>query len=492
MPLWAHVCRWVAVAGTALVVGARSSFRCDRNNAAQSAPLAAAGRSRCRRGDRHTRRVRLFPRARSVRRVPVRPGRHQVPRGARRARRHAARLPRAVSRADAVLLRQSILAARSPRCPRCWRLGVALAVLRDAGGRDRTVATAAARDGAADPAGHADRGAAVRAVSAARRTAVGHARRQRRAHRACPTACRPGSISELSLSDAVAFRVDFDGAPPPPSQRYWRGPVFSRFDGATGARCTSCAAASSCRRPAAPIDYTVTLEPHGKLWLFALEHPAGLPRAPSPTRRPESDRGARRRDLRPAAAGQGAGHAGRALHACVRSLCGTFAAVGRTMPSDNLQLPRGNPRTIEFARELRARSAIGSRVHRRGARLVPHRAVRLHAGAAASRPRSGRRVPVRHAARLLRALRGRLRRAAARRRHSGARRHRLPGRRNESERRLHDRAPVRRARVGRSADRRASGSASIRPPRSRRRASSAASAPRCRRASASLTSRGSR
>ena len=25
----------------------------------------------------------------------------------------------------------------------------------------------------------------------------------------------PGSISELSLSDAVAFRVDFDGPPPP-------------------------------------------------------------------------------------------------------------------------------------------------------------------------------------------------------------------------------------------------------------------------------------
>ena len=27
---------------------------------------------------------------------------------------------------------------------------------------------------------------------------------------------RPGSISELSLSDAVAFRVDFNGRPPPP------------------------------------------------------------------------------------------------------------------------------------------------------------------------------------------------------------------------------------------------------------------------------------
>src|SRR6185312_3575084 len=43
----------------------------------------------------------------------------------------------------------------------------------------------------------------------------------------------PGMISELSLSDAVAFRVDFDGTPPPPALRYWRGPVLARFDGRT-------------------------------------------------------------------------------------------------------------------------------------------------------------------------------------------------------------------------------------------------------------------
>ena len=41
----------------------------------------------------------------------------------------------------------------------------------------------------------------------------------------------PGEISELSLSDAVAFRVEFDGPVPPNRDRYWRGPVFSRFDG---------------------------------------------------------------------------------------------------------------------------------------------------------------------------------------------------------------------------------------------------------------------
>jgi len=42
---------------------------------------------------------------------------------------------------------------------------------------------------------------------------------------------RPGAISELSQSDAVAFRVDFFGSPPEARDRYWRGPVFARFNG---------------------------------------------------------------------------------------------------------------------------------------------------------------------------------------------------------------------------------------------------------------------
>ena len=43
----------------------------------------------------------------------------------------------------------------------------------------------------------------------------------------------PGQISELSLSDTVAFRVEFEGPPPPNRDRYWRGPVFSQFNGTT-------------------------------------------------------------------------------------------------------------------------------------------------------------------------------------------------------------------------------------------------------------------
>jgi transglutaminase-like putative cysteine protease len=82
----------------------------------------------------------------------------------------------------------------------------------------------------------------------------------------------PGDISELTLNDVVAFRVRFEGNPPPPSLRYWRGPVFSRFDGFSWSRGD----AQSFHRPAvehagAPVDYTVTLEPTGQHMLFALD-----------------------------------------------------------------------------------------------------------------------------------------------------------------------------------------------------------------------------
>src|SRR5882757_867529 len=43
----------------------------------------------------------------------------------------------------------------------------------------------------------------------------------------------PGTISALSLSDAIAFRVNFEGEAPPRNQLYWRGPVMTDFDGRT-------------------------------------------------------------------------------------------------------------------------------------------------------------------------------------------------------------------------------------------------------------------
>jgi protein-glutamine gamma-glutamyltransferase len=87
----------------------------------------------------------------------------------------------------------------------------------------------------------------------------------------------PGMISELSLSDNVAFRVDFEGTPPPPSQRYWRGPVLTRFDGRTWSVLPQRGPAPLAPPGPDTYRYTVTLEPSNKPWLFALEDPASLP-----------------------------------------------------------------------------------------------------------------------------------------------------------------------------------------------------------------------
>jgi transglutaminase-like putative cysteine protease len=88
----------------------------------------------------------------------------------------------------------------------------------------------------------------------------------------------PGLISELSLSDAVAFRVDFEGPVPPPWLRYWRGPVLSAFDGRTWSLGVRRPGGVLARSAGQPLVYTVTLEPHWRPWLFALDLPASLPR----------------------------------------------------------------------------------------------------------------------------------------------------------------------------------------------------------------------
>ena len=87
----------------------------------------------------------------------------------------------------------------------------------------------------------------------------------------------PGSLSKLSLSDAVAFRVVFNGKAPLPDQMYWRGPVLWDFDGTSWKRGRN----ATLQRPVltdatTPVDYTVTLEAHNKPWLFVLDMPAKI------------------------------------------------------------------------------------------------------------------------------------------------------------------------------------------------------------------------
>ncbi len=87
----------------------------------------------------------------------------------------------------------------------------------------------------------------------------------------------PGSMSKLSLSDAVAFRVTFNGKAPSRDQMYWRGPVLWDFYGMTWRRGRN----ATLQRPilsdaSAPVEYTITLEPHNKPWLFVLDMPGRI------------------------------------------------------------------------------------------------------------------------------------------------------------------------------------------------------------------------
>lgn len=88
----------------------------------------------------------------------------------------------------------------------------------------------------------------------------------------------PGMISSLSQSEAIAFRVRFDDSPPDRRHLYWRGPVFAHFDGQTWHGGLGPAPGPAAFEGVGnPIFYTVTLEPHERPWLFALEMAAKVP-----------------------------------------------------------------------------------------------------------------------------------------------------------------------------------------------------------------------
>jgi transglutaminase-like putative cysteine protease len=88
----------------------------------------------------------------------------------------------------------------------------------------------------------------------------------------------PGSISELTNSYDPVFRVQFEGAVPPPQARYWRGPVLHDFDGYTWQHIY----ANSYRQQplrylGTPYRYAVTLVPDSNRWWFALDVVTGAP-----------------------------------------------------------------------------------------------------------------------------------------------------------------------------------------------------------------------
>lgn len=153
----------------------------------------------------------------------------------------------------------------------------------------------------------------------------------------------PGSIGNLSLSGDIAFRVQFEGSIPPRQALYWRGPVLSFFDGRTWRAgvpqiTRNLGIPHAVSGPA--IAYALTLEPHNKPWLFALEMPSTLP--PNAIISSESQILARlpvRSRLR------------YALHSHPDYLLG--AAESATTLRPLLQLPDGNPKTRSLMAQWR-------------------------------------------------------------------------------------------------------------------------------------------
>jgi len=164
----------------------------------------------------------------------------------------------------------------------------------------------------------------------------------------------PGDITELALSNEVAFRVRFDDSVPLQSELYWRGPVMLRFDGRTWSPQEAAPGHRPDRRPpdtGRRFDYELTLEPHGQRWLLALETPVSwtAPRAQlSPSLQLMSNYPIDQRIVYRSRSNPG------------RFVADDLSASARQAASD---LPDGsNPRTRARARKLRAK-AVGDRAY---------------------------------------------------------------------------------------------------------------------------------
>lgn len=82
----------------------------------------------------------------------------------------------------------------------------------------------------------------------------------------------PGGIGRLAIDYVPAFRVRFEGKPPPPPDLYWRGPVLNDFDGFTWRRSRGTYhPGARVEMVGAPTRYRVTLDPSQQRWLFALD-----------------------------------------------------------------------------------------------------------------------------------------------------------------------------------------------------------------------------
>lgn len=87
-----------------------------------------------------------------------------------------------------------------------------------------------------------------------------------------------GDVGQLTKNSSVAFRVQFAGNIPPQNQLYWRGPVLWHHNkNKWVANNQGNLPQESLTTLGSTIDYTITLEPHNRLWLLMLDMPTRLP-----------------------------------------------------------------------------------------------------------------------------------------------------------------------------------------------------------------------
>jgi transglutaminase-like putative cysteine protease len=88
----------------------------------------------------------------------------------------------------------------------------------------------------------------------------------------------PGDITNLALSDEIAFRVEFLSREPPARDLYWRGPTMTDFNGRSWSMPTGERRAERVAMYTEffgeATDYRVMLEPRGRNWAFAIDMPS--------------------------------------------------------------------------------------------------------------------------------------------------------------------------------------------------------------------------
>ena len=160
----------------------------------------------------------------------------------------------------------------------------------------------------------------------------------------------PGKIAELTLSPEIAFRVQFQDAVPPPAALYWRGPVLGDYDGRRWLPlATSLPPSSRVAVRGKAVRYQVTQEASGRQSLFALDVPVTTPRLARHSVRIQPDM----QILASQAVSE------RVRYDVASSLDYLLQAdESPVVLRDWMQLPPGfNPKTHEFATQLRSRSA---------------------------------------------------------------------------------------------------------------------------------------